>query len=103
MAGETVTRRMIEKRKRGVFGWLFLLIFWGWNALMAWAVLAGAGATDCARYASEAERTGCQAGTGIGIMMLLVFWAVGSVVFGLLAYFARGRKELIEVTTQAGR
>jgi hypothetical protein len=30
-------------------------------------------------------------------MMVMFVWAVGSVVFGLLAYFTRGRKEIIEV------
>jgi hypothetical protein len=90
------TRRLVEKRTRGVFGWFFMLLFWGWNALMLWALVAGAGATNCAKYATAAERTGCQAGTGMGVMMILTMWAVGSVVFGMLAYFSRGRRELIE-------
>lgn len=29
-----MTETYIEKRKRGVFGWLFLLVFLGWNLLM---------------------------------------------------------------------
>lgn len=38
---QTLTRRLIEKRKRGFFGWTFLLIFWGFNALMVFGLFAG--------------------------------------------------------------
>lgn len=92
-----MAKKMIERYRRGFFGWIFLLIFWGWNLLMVWALLKGASATDCAQYASQAEQTGCNAGAGLGIIMVMVVWAVGSVVFGLLAYFTRGRKEIIEI------
>lgn len=92
-----MAKKLIERYRRGFFGWIFLLIFWGWNLLMVWALLKGASATDCSQYASQAEQSGCNAGAGIGIMMVMVMWAVGSVVFGLLAYFTRGRKEIIEI------
>ena len=90
------TRRLVEKRTRGFFGWSFLLLFFGWNLLMVGSLFAGVGATNCIQYATEAERTGCNAGAGIGIMMVLFMWAIGSVVFGMLAYFTRGKRELIE-------
>lgn len=92
----TVTRRLVEKRRRGIFGWAFLLLFWGWNLLMVWALFKGVAATNCLQYATEAERSGCNAGAGVGIMVVLFMWAIGSVVFGMLAYFARGKRELIE-------
>jgi len=98
---EVETRRLVEKRKRGFFGWIFLIIFWGWNALMAWALVMGAGAANCAQYATRAEQDGCNAGAGIGIMMVLFMWAVGSVVFGMLAYFTRGRREMVEYVTRS--
>ena len=34
---------MIERYRRGFFGWVFLLIFWGWNLLMAYAIIMGIG------------------------------------------------------------
>lgn len=94
-----MVRKLIEKRKRGFFGWLFLLLFWGWNALMAVALVAGlvGNADQYAKLATEAQRQGHVAGTGIAVMMILMMWAAGAVVFGLLAYFTRGRRELIEV------
>lgn len=98
-----MSRKLVERRKRGIFGWLFILVFWGWNALMAVALLAGVGgnASQYAKLTTEAERQGYAAGTGLGIMVMLMMWAAGAVVFGLLAYFTRGRRELVEVVERA--
>lgn len=37
------------------------------------------------------------AGAGIGMMINLLVWAIGSIVFGMLAFFTRGKREMIEV------
>ena len=99
---EHITRRMIEKRTRGFFGWIFLLIFWGFNALMAaWLIVGMSGnAEKYQTLTSEAARTGHAAGTGIAFMMILMVWALGAVIFGMLAYFTRGRREMIEIETR---
>ena len=47
--------------------------------------------------ATEAERQGHAAGTGIGMMMILKLWAAGTVVLGPLALFTRGRLEMLEM------
>ena len=97
---EAKTVRFTEKRQRGIFGWFFLLLFWGWQILMAYSVvmgLAGSG-NDMARYTTEAERAGAAIGTTIGFSILLTLWAVGSVVFGALAFFTRGKKIIIQET-----
>ena len=94
-----MARRMIESRKRGIFGWFFISIFWAWNALMAYSLFGGMMSTS-EHYASltnEAERAGAAIGSGIGITMILLIWTLGAVLFGLLAYFSRGRKEIIEL------
>lgn len=94
-----MVRKLVERRRRGMFGWVFLLMFWGWNALMALSLFAGL-ADNAGTYrtlATEAERTGFAAGTGIGVMMILMVWALGAVILGLAAYFTRGRRELIEM------
>jgi hypothetical protein len=98
-----VTRRLVEKRKRGFFGWVFLLLFWGFNALMVYVLFAGVGenAEEAARISDPSMRQAYQVGTGLGVMMILIFWAAGSVVFGLLAYFTRGTRELIEIETRS--
>jgi hypothetical protein len=97
---EVVTRRMIERRRRGVFGWIFLLLFWGFNALMLYAIVKGVG-DNASSYADPAMRRAHDAGAALAVMIWLVFWAAGAVVFGLLAHFTRGRRELVEVETKA--
>jgi fucose permease len=79
-----MTETYVEKRKRGFFGWLFLLIFIGWNVLMLlWMISA----------LSRPEAAG--AAGGIAFFILLVIWAVGSVVTGLLALVFRGSKTIV--------
>jgi len=86
-----------EIRKRGFFGWVFLLIFLGFNALMAvwlfnyWSQIGGNLATS-----SEAGRAGAAIGATIGTSMILFIWAVGAVITGLLALLTRGPKTYIE-------
>jgi hypothetical protein len=92
----TVTRT--ETHKRGFFGWIFLLMFWGFNALMLFAVIAGANgsAEQATALTSDAERAGHAIGTAIGFSMLLFLWAAGAIIFGLLSYFTRGKKVIVE-------
>jgi hypothetical protein len=100
MASEVVWRRLVERRRRGFFGWIFLLLFWGFNALMFYSIVKGVGDTT-SFYADPAMRKAHDVGTGLAVMIWLVFWAAGAVIFGLLAHFTRGRQELIEVETKA--
>ncbi len=98
---ETKTVRFTETRKRGIFGWFFLLLFWGWQILMAISVFRGLIGTGehMAQYTTEAERTGAAIGATIGFGMVLTLWAVGTIVFGALAFFTRGKKVIIQETT----
>jgi hypothetical protein len=90
----TVVRR--EIRKRGFFGWLFLLLFLAFNLLMIawlasyWSLLAQT--TEL----TEAARVGKTIGGTIGSGALLLLWAMGSVILGLLAILTRGSKVIIE-------
>lgn len=87
----------IERRKRGFFGWLFLLIFIIWNVLMLiWLITAGAGVNDVIQSSdSEAGRAGATIGAGIGFIFILFVWAMGAVVTGLLALLTRGNKTVV--------
>lgn len=93
------TRRFIEQRKRGFFGYMFAFVFWAWNIFMAWATLAGLANVGQlgTTLTSDAERVGHAAGATIGFSLMLMLWAAGAVIFGLLMYATRGRQEMIEV------
>jgi hypothetical protein len=90
-----------ETRKRGFFGWLFLLAFIGFNVLMIawlvqyWSTLSQMTAT------SDAEKVGAAIGGTIGSGMILTLWALGDVILGIIVLLTRGRKTIIEETVEA--
>lgn len=84
-----------EVRKRGFFGWVFLLIFIGWNVLMLlWLIASLNGIGQQLDASSNPDATAV--GNAIGMMFLIFVWAAGSLIFGLLAILTRGSKVLIE-------
>lgn len=92
----TTTR--IERRKRGVIGTIFLLLFWAFNALMVFALFVGLSdsGAEMQKLTSEAERSGYAAGTAIGTMMIVMVWAAGALILGLFVLLTRGNKVVIE-------
>lgn len=85
-----------ETRKRGVFGWIFLLIFLGFNAFMALAMIRGLTSAADIPAVNDAERAGRTMGAIIGGGALLVIWFLGAAITGLLAMLTRGSKTVIE-------
>ena len=87
-----------ERRKRGIFGWLFLIVFWGFNALMGISMFVGVGgnAEGYAQLGSDAERAGYVAGTALGGVFLLFIWAAGALILGMLVMATRGQKVIVE-------
>lgn len=53
---------------------------------------------DGSTNTSDAARAGHAVGAGIGLTFLLVIWALGAVVTGLLAILTRGSKTIITET-----
>ncbi len=94
-----MARRMIERYRRGPIGWLMRILFWGFNALMAFALIVGiAGNAERATQITDAStRAGYWAGTWLGVAILLIVWAAGAIILGLLSHFTRGRKEILDV------
>lgn len=94
----TITRT--ETRKRGAIGKLFSILFWLYNALMvAWLVMGLGASGDLIQNAtSEAERTGAAAGTAIGVGIIIIFWAAGALILGLLVLLTPGKTIITETT-----
>lgn len=93
----TIVRK--EVRKRGFFGWLFLLIFLGFNALMLlWLVSYWTMLGDGLASEDSARAAGTAIGGTIATGMLLTIWVLGSIITGLLALVTRGRKTIITET-----
>lgn len=92
----TTTRT--ETRKRGIIGKIFLLLFWIFNGLMVWWLVAGLGASGDAiqNAASEAEKSGAAIGTAIGAGIIIIVWAAGAVILGLLVLLTPGKTIITE-------
>lgn len=74
-------------RRRPVFAWVIVAV----NVLMlVLVVVSVAGAEDCAELVGP-ERDGCDAGTFIGVLLLLGFWAAVDVILGVLYLVTRRR------------
>lgn len=89
-----------EKRRKGIFGWFFAILFWGFHAMMGIWVYAAISATkeQAAATTSSAEEIGTAIGATIGFGLILVLWAIGTIILGALAYFTRGKLISIEET-----
>jgi hypothetical protein len=86
-----------EVRKRGFFGWLFLLIFFAFNALMvAWLISYWNSISGMVAPGSDAGRAGAAIGATLGTGAIFFVWVTGAVVTGLLALLTRGGKSYIE-------
>jgi len=92
-----------EVRQRGFFGWVFLTVFFGFNILMAWWLIAYWGEVGQSLVTgSEAQRSGAAIGSTVGTGVILLIWALGAVITGLLAILTRGSVQIIEETTPSG-
>lgn len=69
--------RMVRKqvRKRGLFGWACYLIFIAFNLFMAYAMFRA-----------------LVVGTALGLAMVVLVWALGAGITGLLAMLTGGWK-----------
>ena len=84
---------IVTRRKRGIFGWFFLILFIGFNLLMLWIAGAGYGLLGHVPVPSANVVTlGVDLGAAIGVAAFLVCWLLGFLLLGLLALLTRGRK-----------
>jgi hypothetical protein len=87
----------IERRKRGFFGWLFLLIFIAFNLFMlAWIGTYWAAIAPHMDSGSTAAQAGAAIGATMGTGLIVGIWTCGALVLGLFALLTRGRKVVIE-------
>ena len=89
-----------ETRKRGVIGKLLLWLFFIFNGLMVWATISGLGGTGemMTTATSEAERGGMALGAALGFGFILIIWAAGAVILGLLVLLTPGKTVITETT-----
>ena len=59
--------------------------------ILVWAI-AGAAGNDCAKQATDLDTSACQAGTGIGVAIILLLGFFGFIFFSLIWLMSRPRK-----------
>ncbi len=80
----------LRKPKRSFIGKLFKWTFIGFNALMAISLIWGFGsASQGYDQLSGSEQTAAAVGTGIGVMMIVSIWVIGSIILGMFVLFTR--------------
>lgn len=89
-----------EKRKRGIIGRLFLILFWLFNILMLIWLIGGLASTSntIAGATSEAQKAGAALGTAIGMGLILAIWAAGALILGLIVAMTPGKTIITETT-----
>ena len=85
-----------ERYKRGIFGWIFKIMFIAFNVFMLTVV--GLTFWGMSQYAPADihTRPGGALGLTFGFGIILFVWALASFILGLLSYFTRGKKVIIE-------
>lgn len=84
-------------RGRGIFGWLFLILFLAFNAFMLfWLFRLLAYWWWAVPTMSETARAVARTWDGIGIVIFASLWCVGGAILGLLALLTRRSQANIE-------
>jgi hypothetical protein len=86
-----------ESHRRGPIGWVAKALFVAWNILaFVWLGSSARAWSGVDQPATQAGKAGFAIGVGISFLTILVLWAHGLVVPGLLSYFTRGKKVIVE-------
>jgi hypothetical protein len=90
----SVVRR--ETRERSAVGKLIKWAFIAFNILMVIWIVGGMNAASKIEVHSLAEHAGRAIGSAIGFVSLLILWAIGDIILGILVLFTRGDKVITE-------
>ena len=85
-----------EKRERSAIGKVIKWIFIAFNLLMALWLVGGLHSISKMQTFSAAEQIGAGIGATIGVTVLLVLWALGDLILGILVLVTRGNEVIIE-------
>jgi hypothetical protein len=88
-----------EKRERSAIGKVIKWIFVAFNLLMAAWLVGGLYSVSKLQTFSAAEQIGAGIGATIGVAVLLVLWALGDLILGILVLVTRGKKVIVEEST----
>lgn len=85
-----------ETRERSAAGKLIKWTFIAFNVLMAAWIAGGLHSVSKMQAHSAAEQIGAGVGATIGVTIILILWALGDLILGILVLVTRGNKVIIE-------
>ena len=94
-----------ERYRRGVIGWLFAGLYGAFNLVMAgWMIVSVIEASNAQLRRADGLSLPITPFSGIGLeiapaaklLLVLLVWALGTIVLGALLHFTRGSKVVVE-------
>ena len=73
-----------------------------WSVLMLIWVIAGTSGANCGSKGDQYSKAGCEAGTGIGVGIVIFLWFVGFVVLSLIWFMTRPKDRPVAQAGHAG-
>lgn len=92
-----------EKRERSFAGKLIKGAFIAFNLLMAVWIVGGLYSVSKIQTHTAVEQIGTGVGAAIGVTVLLILWALGDIILGILVLVTRGDKVIIEEPSSTSR
>ena len=87
--------------KLSIFGWLWRLLLLGWQVLMIVWFITYTGKVAPMVEGNDAAAAGAAIGVGLSWMMILFFWAGGTVILGLFVLLTRRTKAMVPIDTES--
>ena len=87
---QVASNRSQTIRKRGVGGWLSLILFVAFNIFMAWAMLSGIFNVSQLPIRDEVKEADAAIFGIVGVGTVLSIWLAGATVLGFLTFLTRG-------------
>jgi hypothetical protein len=89
------------KRERSFVGQLFKWAFIGFNFLMIVWISGGVLSASRIQTHSPLEQIGTTIGATIGVTLLVILWALGDLILGILVLLTRGNRVIIEESSSS--
>ncbi len=90
-----VARYREIRGKLGFFGWLWRILFVGWQVLMVAWFLGYTTEVAPMVEGDDAASVGAAIGVGLSWMVILFFWVCGTIILGLFVLLTRRTRALV--------
>ena len=88
--------KQIEKRRRGPFGWIVAILFYGFSIVMILMMaLTWVGVGSVGDSFDDASVAAIGVAGFFSTVALIWFWLFGAIILGIMMFFTRGKKIIL--------